>query len=99
MFPSLTDLVTARWEKRYNQQASATEKALLETRNAKISLREVERVLGEERADAARAAREAAEAAAEAAEALRERADVQDENEGGLTSALRSPSILLLFFS
>ncbi|CAM9727978.1 unnamed protein product [Ectocarpus sp. 12 AP-2014] len=85
---AVAEAAAARWEKRYNQQASATEKASLETRNAKISLREVERVLGEERADAARAAREAAEAAAEAAEALRERADAEDEKQGGLTSAL-----------
>lgn len=80
---------TARWEKRYNQQVSATEKALLEKRNTRISLREIERVLEEERADAARAAHEASVAAAEAAETLRDIADVQDEREGGLKVAFR----------
>lgn len=81
---------TARWEKRYNQQVAATEKALLEKRNAKISLREMERVLEEERADAARAAHAASVAAAEAAEALRDIADAQNERGGGLKNALRS---------
>ena len=80
---------SARWEKRYNQQVSITEKALLEKRNAKISLREVERVLKEERAEAARAADQASMAAAEAAETLRDITDTQDEREGGLKASLR----------
>lgn len=83
------DHTTARWEKRYNHQLSATETALLEKRNAKISLREIERVLEEERTEAARAAHEASVAAAEAAETLRDIADAQDEGEGGLKIALR----------
>lgn len=80
-----TNHLTARWERRYSQQASATEKALLEARNAKISLREAERVLAEERSDAARAAHEAAVAAAEAAEDLREVAEARGN---GLKAAL-----------
>lgn len=54
------------WEKRYNNQVSATEKALLAKRNAEISLREAGRVLEEGRAEAARAAQEAAATLAEA---------------------------------
>ena len=53
-------MLTARWERRYSLQVSATEKALLVARNAKISVRELERVLGEERAETARAAQKAA---------------------------------------
>eukprot|EP00903_Cladosiphon_okamuranus_P013544 g12616.t1 len=85
---ALAEAAAARWEKRYKQQVSATEKALLEKRNAKISLRETERVLEEERAEAARAAHAASVEAAEAAEALRDIADAQDEREGGLKNAL-----------
>lgn len=58
----------ARWEKRYNTQVSATEEALLAKRNAEISLREVERVLAQVRAEADKAAHEAAIALAEAVE-------------------------------
>lgn len=84
--------ITARWEKRYNQQVSATETALLEKRNANISLREAERVLEKERAAAAKAVQEATTAAAEAAEAMRDIAAAQDERNGGLKKALRSDS-------
>lgn len=81
--------ITARWEKRYHQQITVTEKALLEKRNANISLREAERVLEKERAAAAKAAQKANAAAAEAAEALREVVKAQDETKGGLEGALR----------
>lgn len=50
---------------------SATEEAQLARRTLEISLRETERVLGEVRADAAKAAREASIGAAEADESLR----------------------------
>lgn len=86
----MTNLYKAKWEKRYNQQVSATEKALQEKRHANISQREVERVLEKERAAAAKAAQEASAAAAEAADALRDVAEAQDEREGGLKRALRS---------
>ncbi|CAM9732124.1 unnamed protein product, partial [Hapterophycus canaliculatus] len=78
----------ARWERRYTQQASATEKALLEARNAKISLREAERVLAKERSDAARAAHEAAVAAAEAAEDWRDAEEARGGREDGLKASL-----------
>lgn len=57
---------TAMWEKRYNKQVSATEKALLAKRNVEISLREAGRVLEEVRAEATRAAQEAAATLVEA---------------------------------
>lgn len=85
-----TNLYEAKWEKRYKQQVSATEKALQEKRNANISLREVERVLEKERAAAVKAAQEASTAAAEAADALRDVGEARDEKEGGLEGALRS---------
>ncbi|CAM9669281.1 unnamed protein product, partial [Scytosiphon promiscuus] len=85
---AMAQAASARWERRYSQQASATEMALLEARNAKISLREVERVLTEERSDAVRAAHDAAVAAAEAAEELRDAAEAREEREDGLKASL-----------
>ncbi|CAN0328007.1 unnamed protein product, partial [Pylaiella littoralis] len=85
---AMAEAAAARWEKRYHQQITVTEKALLEKRNANISLREAERVLEKERAAAAKAAQKANFAAAEAAEALREVVKAQDETKGGLEGAL-----------
>eukprot|EP00904_Undaria_pinnatifida_P007392 jgi/Undpi1/3783/HiC_scaffold_16.g07152.m1 len=56
----LAEAAAARWERRYSQQVAATEEALLAARNANISVRELKRVLGEERAEAAKAAEKAA---------------------------------------